>query len=274
MNAKQKDNYRRRMERQKIATERAYVDTFFYALRVQKAPVLKQVREHGPITALIYIDQITPDSLYKAYKKLYYNIAPPIAEVEYQRLLAVPEKKGMGFSIDWLADISEFLDQYLLDRVIRPMTALTMERMRAILTNGIATGESYDQMTKKLEDTETDRVRARLIARTETNRATNYATDLAKKNYPFVVKKEWLTARDMRTRGNPSPEGVDDKADHFHMNGQTVDDNEAFIDPRNQAKLLYPGDSTQGASAADICNCRCQLLTVPQRDANGRLIRK
>lgn len=270
----QKNNYRRKMERNKIATERAYVDTFFYALRIQKAPVLKQVREHGPLTALIYIDQMNSDSLYLAYKKLYYNISPPIAEAEYQRLLRIPEKKGMGWSIDWLADIADFLDNYLLDNVIRPMTALTMERMRAILTNGIATGMSYDEMTRKLEDTDTDRVRARLIARTEVNRATNNATELANKNYPYVTRGEWLAAQDKRTRGNPSPEGVDDKSDHYHMNGQIVDEGEPFVDPRNGAKLNYPGDSTLGASASDICNCRCQKLNTPHRDSNGRLIKK
>jgi len=268
-----KRNYSIAINRQKITFEKVYTPVMYRALREQKQIVLREVRKHGPITALIYIDKISSEPLIEAYRKLYKNVGGFMAKQEWERLQKIPEEKRFGFVIDWLADIATFLDDYLLDKVIRPMTALTMERMRAVLTNGIATGESYDQMVKKLADTELDKVRARLISRTEVNRATNFASSIAAKAYPFVIRKEWLSARDKRTRGNPI-DGKHDQADHWDLNGVQVAEGEAFTDPRNGAQMMVPGDSTLGAPAVSIVNCRCNSLNIPQRGADGRLIRK
>jgi len=269
-----KRNYFIKLQRQKIAYEKMYTPEMYQALREQKQTVLRQVREHGPLTALIYIDKIPTAPLEDAFRRLYKKVGQNSAEAEYLRLQAIPEQKaGFGFSIDWLADIADFLNDFLLNRVILPMTALTMERMRAVLTNGIALGKSYDEMVRDLADTDLDKIRARLIARTEVNRATNYASNLAAKKYGFVTVKEWLSARDKRVRGNPI-KGQHDKADHWDLNGMQVAENEPFTDPRNGSQLMYPGDSSLGAPAASVCNCRCQLLNIAQRDLAGNLIKK
>jgi hypothetical protein len=269
-----KRNYYIKQQRLKIAYERMYAPQIYKALREQKQIVLRQVRTHGPLTALIYIDQIPTAPLEDVLRRLYKRVGQNSAEAEYQRLQAIPQQKaGFGYSIDWLADIADFLDDYLLNKVVLPMTALTMERMRQTLTNDIALGKSYDEMVRDLADTELDKIRARLIARTEVNRATNFASNLAAKSYGYVTKKEWLSARDNRVRGNPK-DGQKDKADHWDMNGQIVDDDQPFIDPRNGAQLMYPGDSSLGAPAASVCNCRCQILNIAQRDAAGNLIKK
>lgn len=263
--------------RRRVQYENIYTTAFYVALREQKQTVLREVRKSSSLSALIYIDKLDPEPIMKVYRRLYKKVVVKEGELEYRRLMAIPEQKaGFGFVIDWLADISEFLDRYLLEKVVRPMTALTMERMRQTLTRGIAQGESYDDIERSLADTELDKTRARLIARTETNRAMNYGSNIGAKATPYEIDKEWLSASDMRVRGRADIEKA--RADHWALNGQTVAEDAPFIDPRSGAYMNYPGDSTGAngtgliAGAADVCNCRCTHLNIPRRDANDRLV--
>jgi hypothetical protein len=212
--------------------------------------------------------QLSSEPLIKVYNRLYKTVSLNQANDLYKSLIT--EKRFNALSIDWMADIIEFLDSYMLNEVIRPMTARTMERMLRTIASGIATGQSYDMMLKDLEETEIDKIRARLIARTEVNRAVNYGHHLGSKSLPFDTAKKWSSARDNRTRG---AEG-DDKADHYHMNDASPNKEGLFVDPRSGALMEFPGDSAHGAGAVDICNCRCGVMYVPQRDKRGNLISK
>lgn len=272
-----KRTYYKESHERRVKYESIYTPAFYRALREQKQVVLREVRKSSSLSALIYIDKLDTEPLMKVYRRLYKKIGVTEGELEYRRLMAIPEQKaGFGFVIDWLADISEFLDQYLLEKVVRPMTALTMERMRQTLTKGIAQGESYDDIERALADTEMDKTRARLIARTETNHAMNFGSNIGAKATPYEIEKEWLSAGDMRVRGRADIEKA--KADHWQLNGQKVDENQPFIDPRSGAYMNYPGDGTGAngagpqAGAADVCNCRCTHLNIPKRDANDRLV--
>jgi len=99
-------------------------------------------------------------------------------------------------------------------------------------------------------------VRAEAIARTVSTQSYNEAAWSRTKDYaPF---KEWLpTTGDHRTR--PS---------HLAMKGVVIDVDEAFEVPAFMAskntrvpacKMMYPADSSLGAPAAQIIQCRCAL---------------
>jgi hypothetical protein len=60
--------------------------------------------------------------------------------------------------------------------------------------------------------------------------------------------------------------------DHYYMDGQTVDFNAKFVDPRSGAELEHPHDPQ--AQAKDVIQCRCTYAVTNKRDKNGRLIRK
>lgn len=63
---------------------------------------------------------------------------------------------------------------------------------------------------------------------------------------PDAVKRVWSATLDSRTRD-----------DHVSINGQEVDGmNEPFRLP-DGSRMLYPGDTSMGASAAQTINCRC-----------------
>lgn len=63
-------------------------------------------------------------------------------------------------------------------------------------------------------------------------------------NRPSKVKKEWVTMGDDKVR-----------MDHVIADGQVVDDTVPYDVGGEQ--LMYPGDSSLGASAGNIINCRC-----------------
>ena len=236
----------------KKAYENKYTPSIYRALRAQKKNVIDVAKSSGPLSALTAVNLINGDAIRAALIKLYTDISPKEARWQQRILNAIPlQAKAFGINLDFLADIADWLGRNILDKVVREITESTKNRMYKAIVEGNAAGDSYDDIVRKLEDTELDKSRARLIARTESNRATNKGHDLAREKYPYEVDKLWLAARDKRTRGADG----EDKADHFHMNEQTVAEDAPFVDPRNGAQMMFPGDSSLGAKAADVCNC-------------------
>lgn len=63
------------------------------------------------------------------------------------------------------------------------------------------------------------------------------------------ITREWDSAGDARVR-----------PDHKHMDGQTVGINEPFRAP-DGSYLMYPGDTSLGAPARQVIDCRCRVRT-------------
>jgi hypothetical protein len=86
---------------------------------------------------------------------------------------------------------------------------------------------------------------------------------------PFQVQKQWLSANDFRVRGRDG----EDKASHWKL-GQMppIPEDALFVDPVSGAQMAFPGDSSNGAQARDVANCRCSVLFIPVKDANGNTV--
>jgi hypothetical protein len=84
----------------------------------------------------------------------------------------------------------------------------------------------------------------------------------------LVTNKEWIAAKDNRTRRIPR-----DANDHYHMDGIQVAIDEKFVVPAKTYidNMLHPGDST--ARAGNVCNCRCTLGYEAVRGPDGKLKR-
>ena len=89
--------------------------------------------------------------------------------------------------------------------------------------------------------------RALLIARTEGLALSQEGQLLGIQALNIVVTKEWLTQRDGRVREA-----------HFAVDKQEVGENENFN--VSGYAMKYPGDSSNGAPAGLICNCRCSVI--------------
>lgn len=123
--------------------------------------------------------------------------------------------------------------------LVKHVNETTATEIRKQLREGLSLGETVDQLANRLQTaTGFSPERARLIARTESTRATNGAQRESLSDYQRktgnVAKKEWLATLDDRVR-----------EEHERMNGETRGIDETFSNG-----LQAPGEP----------NCRCTLL--------------
>lgn len=138
----------------------------------------------------------------------------------------------------------------------------------------------FDSVVKKAIDTETPlpaatvnrlvtsyknqalKFRADSVAQTEVIQSVNRAEFLAHQQLvdgggidSGALSKEWGDVGDSRTRYTHLALGTK------YGKGNGIGLDEPFISPSG-AKLLYPGDSSLGAGAAEIVNCRCRQRII------------
>lgn len=188
------------------------------------------------------------------------------AKVNYRFIRTEIAQKGFGVNLNWLQDIMNILRDTLLRLSTIKVTETLREHLLKLYEQAIKEGMSEQQFIELIKEDRFTDVQAQRIVRTEVNRATNAARKVTADFFEFEMSKEWVSHRDMRTRGT-SPK---DKKDHYHMNGQVVNLEGQFKDPKSGENIDFP--SAPGATAAMTINCRCQMVTVPKRDENGRLI--
>lgn len=108
----------------------------------------------------------------------------------------------------------------------------------------------FNRLSKEIDKQECfEHYRARRIARTETIATSNAATLEGWRQSDVIAGKQWVCAMTQNSR----------KA-HKKANGQIVPLDEPFI--VGGEKLMHPGDSSMGASAENVINCRCTMKSV------------
>jgi hypothetical protein len=141
------------------------------------------------------------------------------------------------------------------------------------VTQGIEEGLGVDEIVKLIlsdENLAYSAMRARRIVRTEVMRSSNIGAMKGAEAHGFYVDKEWISARDKRTRRIP-----EDEFDHVKMDGVVVPFEEPFTSTGKKGEpvvAMQPGDLS--APAGFTINWRCTIGFIPKRDANGRLLRK
>lgn len=102
------------------------------------------------------------------------------------------------------------------------------------------------------------------LVRTEATAAANYGTlQSATTIFPAQqMMKQWVSGNDGRTRSIPK-----DSYDHVVMNGIEEKYEDDF---KVQGELMaFPGDSSKGAQAGNIVNCRCSVFPFPMEEAQA-----
>jgi len=116
----------------------------------------------------------------------------------------------------------------------------------------------YNKMSQEIEQQACfEHYRARRIARTETINATNSATLEGWRQSDVIGGKQWVCAMSDNSRKS-----------HKKANGQIVDIDKPFI--VDGEKLMHPGDTSMGASAENVINCRCTMKSVLKYKMKGR----
>ena len=148
------------------------------------------------------------------------------------------------------------------------ITDTTKEQIRKFLIQGQKEGLTMPEIIALLKTTGITNYRAELIARTETARAANLGSMIGALSTGLVTNKEWIAAKDNRTRQMPR-----DANDHYHMDGVQVAMDQMFVVPAKEYidNMLHPGDPL--AHAGNVCNCRCTLGFEAVRGPDGKLKR-
>lgn len=156
-----------------------------------------------------------------------------------------------GFD-DALPKQADLLDEHALEWIAtrslllaKSINATTLEVLRKELQLGFSAGESIQQLTKRIEGyfTGNAKYRAEMTSRTEVIAASNEGA-LYRYEQAGVEKKQWLSARDERTRET-----------HLAADGQIVGIHEDFVVGGD--RMQTPG---QGSDPSENINCRCTIL--------------
>lgn len=253
--------------------ERQFLRPVFDALRKQIQPVVNIMRSKGIEAAQASLDTVEINAA----------LAPPIRDIYKtvglyfanktiwdlnQSAKGNEVKAGFGFNEEFIRDILAYFSRYLLNQVILPISETTKNQILQIISEGVQKGWGADKIADALESPELLLWRARLIVRTESNKAMNYGQRIGEAKSDWETDKIWIAANDHRTRHS-----------HRLVDDQQLKFTEKFLVPvfKNKMQMgvdLMDGPGDLHASAGNICNCRCTLAFKARRDENGRLIRK
>lgn len=221
--------------------EAAYTPKFNAALKQQ----MQQYITSGTIMA------VDAAPVYDVLLELYKTASVIWAHQSVLQLRRHKGRQPMGFS----ERIVELMKKYFgidLLNIAQQITDTTKRIISQILTDNI--GKSFNEIVNLLESPDLTRIRARLIARTETVSAANAAAIINAKETAAKtgqkLNKMWIATNDARTRH-----------DHAEVDRQVIGIDDFFI--VGGFKMSQPGDRTHGADAKEICNCRCCCGMVP-----------
>jgi hypothetical protein len=159
-----------------------------------------------------------------------------------------------------------YLELKGLDEIAGEITDTTKKQIQQYLAKSIEEGLTMPETIKLLRTADLTNYRAAMIARTETGRAANIGSMIGVTATGLVTIKEWIAARDARTRRVPP-----DAFDHYHMDGTKIPYDEKFnVKTKNGGfeQMLHPCDPS--GSAGDVINCRCTLGYEAVREPNGK----
>ena len=165
--------------------------------------------------------------------------------------------------------ILQYLQTQGLDQLASDITQTTKDQIRRYLIQSAEQNLTLPESIALLRNAGITDYRAELIARTETGRAANIGSMVGATSTGLVTVKEWIAAKDNRTRRIPR-----DQFDHYNMDGKKLLIDETFKLQNKKGGfdlMLHPCDSS--GSAGDVCNCRCTLGYDAQRDKNGKLLK-
>lgn len=215
---------------------------------------------------------ISDKSLKKTIKQLHIALGTKmglIAEKDVKKGAKgayVPMEKKSAKTDLFAYVIIRYLETKGLDKLASDITDTTKEQIRNFLIKGQEQNLTMPEIIALLRTSGITNYRAELIARTETARSANIGSMVGAMSTGLVTVKEWIAAKDNRTRRIPR-----DANDHLHMDGVQLPIDQKFVVPAKTYidNMLHPGDST--AHAGNVCNCRCTLGYEAVRGSDGKL---
>lgn len=253
--------------------EAPFIKPVALAIKSQIDKVIAVLQSQGVHAAKIANERILMnEELYKPISDLYkvfglYQARKTTLQIN-RSARAAEQKAGFGTDQNLLQAIISYLKQFIFSRVVIPITQTTRDLILQTIIKGEQEGWGISKMVAELGNTDITVSRAYTIVRTESQKAMQYGQQVASRNSRWQTVKEWISAHDNRTRTS-----------HRIVDGMKVDEHERFPVPiirkgiqQGVDLMLGPGDPH--ASAGNVINCRCTMVTIAKRDENGRLVLK
>ena len=181
------------------------------------------------------------------------------AEVQAKLAYREPSVRSAGKGTRTAIEVLQQRDFKQL--AIQRTTTLTRMQIQRDLVQGMAQGEGYREIAKRVhqtllrEDADSALYRAARITRTECGIARSEATHEAADhafNKGIIMRKKWVATLDPRTRDA-----------HGSLDGTEVAYDDDFISPAGGEGW---GPRQMGAAADDI-NCRCDVIMIVDEDS-------
>lgn len=270
MTNEEKHNHYLRFHRFQKSRETYFAPLIFKAIRSQFDHFIHLI--HSGQTEHNAVNKISSGAISEVLKRLYLDAGTVYGakiRADFQKLkrarpgtskslswypLEVKHRMAMGFSELMRQQMEQYFSIDILNQS-EGITQTTRELITQVFTDAYQQGEGIEDIVKKLENTELSKMRARLIARTETVTAANAGALFVATSTGLDLKKEWLAASDSRVRN-----------DHRGVNGQVVTLDGYFNVGGYDMKI--PGDhggkdGKLQVPAKEVINCRCTTLFIP-----------
>lgn len=235
------------------------------AIVAESEEILSGYRELGYVP-------IPSDQAVRRFRDIYLDLAEASARTFGSRIRSQVKAKGHELETKEDGALAQFfkalavawINQEPIRRRIQSVSETTRTQIVNLILRGQADGLGVEAIARDVEGrlSSISRQRARIIARTETHGAANFAAHETAKSAGFELVKEWVSVEDHRTRDfvDAAGEGVAE-FDHRAMNGQRRPMDEPFDMPWSKGdplKIMYPGAANMPGGA--VINCRCAVV--------------
>ena len=245
-----KDSYWKKFDTNRLTNQRYGERRFIRGLKEQVDTILAVLPQAGASAIVNDLDQfLKTEPLKEAYKDVYGKVGGDFARDSFTSLTGKSQKAES----DWIEYMRNFATTQAGTRIQR-VSDVTLRRVRRGLEQGISEGLGTEEIARLIEDSNAvNRVRARVIARTEIISASNAGADLGARSTGLTLEKEWLASIDGNERDEhrianneyqKTPIAMDEK---FIVGGE---------------ECMYPGDPH--LSPGNVINCRCVHVFLPQ----------
>lgn len=168
---------------------------------------------------------------------------PAIASKEIPAGIIVPARR-------WIDGKVELIWRNQYDAIARRVES----ELKRVVDEGLPQKKALSRVRKRMQ--RANQVVARETARTQTTGGMNNVQQLTRTEFG-IAHKEWVSTIDNRTRPGYAKNGKSKKGkfNHRKPDGQIVLNGAAF--EVSGERLMFPTDTTLGASLGNIINCRC-----------------
>lgn len=251
---KSRDEYWQKVREQKIQRtdqyERKYIDAIKIIFAEQERDMI------GALSKSVkgYKDSWNTVKYVSMWLSLIWPISKDLVLQEAQEALALV---GIETAFKPWSDVLDKYTRANIKKFAKEVDMVTKNKIFDIIDAGNNSGASIQEITQDIKSqfNTFDKKRASTIARTEVTRASNQASEMARKDSGVVESKEWFTASDERVCEFCWP-----------MNGKIITIWDNFFDKWH--KLLWANGGLMALDYDDVKtpwlhpNCRCTLLPV------------